>query len=153
MPEAALLVDLDAIAANYARLRAEAGGCRVAGVVKADAYGLGAERVAGRLWAAGCEEFFVARLAEGVALRRHVPEGADLRARRAGAWRGRGFRRSLPGAGAEHAGRDRALGRCRAPPRGGLCRRPCTSIRACAGWGSPWPRRPNSTRIGCVPSM
>jgi alanine racemase len=74
MPEAALLIDLDAIAANYARLRAEAGGCRVAAVVKADAYGLGAERVAARLWAAGCADFFVARLAEGLALRRHLPK-------------------------------------------------------------------------------
>ncbi len=74
MPEVALFIDLDAIAENYGRLRAAAGARRVAAVVKADAYGLGAERVARRLRAAGCEDFFVARLAEGLALRRHLPK-------------------------------------------------------------------------------
>ncbi len=43
-------------------------------MVKADAYGLGAGRVAARLLAAGCEDFFVARLAEGLALRRCLPQ-------------------------------------------------------------------------------
>src|SRR5690606_3310298 len=45
----------------------------VAAVVKADAYGLGAQEVAPALAAAGCDSFFVARLEEGVALRRLVP--------------------------------------------------------------------------------
>jgi alanine racemase len=44
-------------------------GGAVAGVVKADAYGLGAARVGPALRDAGCRHFFVAHLAEGVALR------------------------------------------------------------------------------------
>jgi alanine racemase len=42
-------------------------------VVKADAYGLGAVRVAQALAAACCDNFFVARLEEGIALRAVVP--------------------------------------------------------------------------------
>jgi alanine racemase len=42
---------------------------RCAAVVKADAYGLGAARVAPVLAAEGCDTFFVAHLAEGIALR------------------------------------------------------------------------------------
>jgi alanine racemase len=41
----------------------------VAGVVKADSYGLGAEPVARALANGGCDTFFVARLEEGIALR------------------------------------------------------------------------------------
>lgn len=74
MPEAALIIDLDAIARNYATIRAVAGDRPVAAVVKANAYGLGADRVAPRLRAAGCEQFFVAKLVEGVALRRHLQD-------------------------------------------------------------------------------
>ncbi len=73
MAEAELIVDLDAIAWNHARLRVEAGGRPVAAVVKADAYGLGAERVAARLHEEGCGHFFVARLGEALALRAHLP--------------------------------------------------------------------------------
>lgn len=71
-----LTVDLDALAANYATLKREAGGAEVAPVVKADAYGLGAEAVSARLWAEGARRFFVARLAEGERLRRQL---GDLR--------------------------------------------------------------------------
>ena len=38
-------------------------------MLKADGYGLGAGPVARRLWAEGARSFFVARLAEGEALR------------------------------------------------------------------------------------
>jgi alanine racemase len=70
MPAAArLTIDLDALARNYAVLRAEAAGAEVAPVLKSDAYGLGAGPVARRLWAEGARSFFVARLAEGEALR------------------------------------------------------------------------------------
>jgi alanine racemase len=47
----------------------------VAGVVKADAYGLGAARVGPALRDAGCRHFFVAQLAEGVALREAIGPG------------------------------------------------------------------------------
>jgi alanine racemase len=70
---ARLTVRLQAIAANYRTYRRLAGPTAVAAVVKADAYGLGASRVAPALGEAGCDSFFVARLEEGVALRRHLP--------------------------------------------------------------------------------
>ncbi|WP_373318281.1 alanine racemase [Ameyamaea chiangmaiensis] len=65
-----LSIDLDAIAANYRTLReAVAPGVRTAAAVKADCYGLGAARVVPVLEAAGCRNFFVATLEEGIALR------------------------------------------------------------------------------------
>jgi alanine racemase len=64
-----LSIDLDALAHNHAVLRREAGGVEVAPVLKSDGYGLGAGPVARRLWAEGARSFFVARLAEGEALR------------------------------------------------------------------------------------
>lgn len=63
-------IDLDAVAHNAAVLRAHLPpDCRLMAVVKADAYGHGAPRVAGRLWAAGVRSFAVATLEEGAALR------------------------------------------------------------------------------------
>ena len=70
---ARLTVRLSAIAANYRTYRRMTGPTAVAAVVKADAYGLGADRVAPALAEAGCDSFFVARLEEGVALRKRVP--------------------------------------------------------------------------------
>ena len=66
---ARLTIDLDALARNHAVLSAEAAGAEVAPVLKSDGYGLGAGPVARRLWAEGARSFFVARLAEGEALR------------------------------------------------------------------------------------
>jgi len=71
-----LEVDLDAVAANYERLRAELGGVPCGACVKADAYGLGMEPVARTLWAAGCREFFVAYLDGGIRLRQILPDAA-----------------------------------------------------------------------------
>jgi alanine racemase len=71
---ARLTVRLSAITANYRTYRRMTGPAAVAAVVKADAYGLGAERVAPALAQAGCDTFFVARLEEGVALRKLVPQ-------------------------------------------------------------------------------
>jgi len=68
--DARLTIDLDALAANLAALRARAGDAELAPALKADGYGLGAAAVADRLWAEGLRSFYVARLAEGVALRR-----------------------------------------------------------------------------------
>lgn len=65
---ARLTVRLSAITANYRHYRAT--GTDAAAVVKADAYGLGADAVATTLAGAGCDTFCVARLEEGVALRR-----------------------------------------------------------------------------------
>lgn len=71
---ARLTVRLDAIVANYRLCQRLAGPAAVAGVVKADGYGTGADAVTGALAAAGCDSFFVARLDEGVRLRKVVPE-------------------------------------------------------------------------------
>ncbi len=71
---AILTIDLDAIVGNWRALGARLGGAECAAVVKADAYGLGAARVAPALAAAGCRTFFVATLDEGLALRDLLPE-------------------------------------------------------------------------------
>lgn len=71
---ARLTVRLGAVAANYRECARAAGPAAVAGVVKADAYGLGMVPVATTLVGAGCDSFFVGRLEEGIALRPAVPE-------------------------------------------------------------------------------
>jgi alanine racemase len=71
---ARLTVRLPAIVANYRTYRRMAGPTAVAAVVKADGYGLGAARIAPALAQAGCDSFFVARLEEGIALRKAVPQ-------------------------------------------------------------------------------
>ena len=70
---ARLTVRLGAIVANYRSYRRLTGPTAVAAVVKADAYGQGAAKVAPALAGAGCDSFFVARLEEGVALRALLP--------------------------------------------------------------------------------
>jgi alanine racemase len=70
---ARLAVRLGAIADNYHRFVERCPGTEVAGVVKADAYGLGAVPVAAGLAQIGCDTFFVARAEEGMALRRVLP--------------------------------------------------------------------------------
>jgi len=71
-----LTIDLDAIARNW-RMFAGLGRGQAAAVVKADAYGLGAAKVAPYLWQAGARRFFVAHLAEGESLRQILPD-ADI---------------------------------------------------------------------------
>lgn len=65
-------VDLDAIQANVRALRAWIGPrVRLFAVVKAHAYGLGAAAVADTVLAAGADGLAVARVREGIRLRRH----------------------------------------------------------------------------------
>jgi alanine racemase len=79
MPAATLTIDLDAIAANWRALdRLSAPGVQTGAVVKADAYGLGAARVAQALAAAGARRFFVATVAEGAALRASLGPGPQI---------------------------------------------------------------------------
>jgi alanine racemase len=66
---AIVTIDLAAIRENYRRLRARLGRVKCAGVVKADAYGLGAAQVAPALVEEGCDTFFVAQVSEGISLR------------------------------------------------------------------------------------
>src|SRR3954447_869041 len=59
-----LTVDLDAIVANWRKLEKTAVPAECAGVVKANAYGCGADQVARALANAGCKTFFAAPLDE-----------------------------------------------------------------------------------------
>lgn len=71
---ALLTVDLAGIKANWRWLSAVAKGAECAGVVKADAYGMGIEPVVAALWDAGCRTFFVATLVEGARLKAVLPD-------------------------------------------------------------------------------
>ncbi|MBP1872057.1 alanine racemase [Ensifer adhaerens] len=73
-----LTVDLAALARNYEKLATAAAPARTAAVVKADAYGLGAEQVAMKLYAHGCRHFFVAQFGEALRLRPCLPLDADI---------------------------------------------------------------------------
>ena len=75
---AVLTVDLGAVVDNWRRLAAEVQPAACAAVVKADAYGLGAASVASSLARAGCRQFFVAHLAEGITLRRTLGSGVEI---------------------------------------------------------------------------
>ena len=66
---ARVLVDLAALAGNY-RAIGSATAAEVAGVVKADCYGLGVSDIARALYEAGCRTFFTAFGHEAVELRR-----------------------------------------------------------------------------------
>lgn len=67
-----LTVDLGAVRDNYRLLaRMTTGTC--AAVLKANAYGLGMEKVAPALVLEGCRVFFIAHLGEGIRLRELVP--------------------------------------------------------------------------------
>jgi alanine racemase len=72
-----LTVDLDAIVANWRKLEKTAVPAECAAVIKADAYGCGAERVARALAGAGCKTFFVATLDEARLARAALPS-ADI---------------------------------------------------------------------------
>ena len=77
MTSATLSIDLDAIAANWRALDAMTA-CETGAVVKADAYGLGADRVARRLAREGARRFFVALAEEGATLRAALGPGPEI---------------------------------------------------------------------------
>lgn len=66
---AVLTINLEALRANWATINRNSGAAECAGVIKADAYGLGLEEIATALRNEGCKTFFVATLAEGRRLR------------------------------------------------------------------------------------
>ncbi|MGR3466891.1 MAG: alanine racemase [Shimia sp.] len=79
MAAGTLTIDLGAIVANWRALDAlSVTTVETAACVKADAYGLGAARVAPALAEAGCQTFFVAIAEEGVALRRVLGPGPEI---------------------------------------------------------------------------
>jgi alanine racemase len=71
-----LTIDLGAIQRNYRKLQGLVAPAECAGVVKADAYGLGVRQVVPALVAAGCRTFFVATLGEATAFREIEPDAA-----------------------------------------------------------------------------
>ncbi|QGP80428.1 alanine racemase [Sphingobium sp. CAP-1] len=75
---ATLRIDLGALVANYQMIARQVAPAAVAGVVKADAYGLGAVAVATALADAGCRHFFVAHLCEAAVLMPHLSQHAAL---------------------------------------------------------------------------
>lgn len=77
MATGTLHIDLDALAANWAALDAKTA-VETAAVVKADGYGLSAEKVAPRLARAGVRRFFVATAEEGASLRRALGPGPEI---------------------------------------------------------------------------
>ena len=81
LPESApgrLTIDLGALADNWRSLANRAAPGRCAAVVKANAYGIGLDKAAPALWAAGARVFFVAHLGEGFAARRLLPDEAEI---------------------------------------------------------------------------
>ncbi|MBS0253386.1 MAG: alanine racemase [Proteobacteria bacterium] len=72
-----ITVDLGRIAANWRALADKVAPGRCAAVVKADAYGLGAERIIAALARAGCTAFFIATPSEAETARRIAPD-ADI---------------------------------------------------------------------------
>lgn len=73
---AVLTIKLDALRRNWARLNAASGQAECAGVVKADAYGLGLEQIASALHEEGCRTFFAATLLEARIVRSVDPAAA-----------------------------------------------------------------------------
>ena len=71
-----ITVDLAQIVANWRALSIKVAPARCAAVVKADAYGLGAERVIGALAKAGCTTFFIATPGEAELARRLAPDAS-----------------------------------------------------------------------------
>jgi alanine racemase len=92
---AVLTVNLSALRANWARLNEVSGRAECAGVIKADAYGLGLAPIARALTNEGCKTFFVATVDEGRAAR-EVQPGAMVYV----------LDGLLPGAEAHYAGFD-----------------------------------------------
>ncbi len=73
-----LTIDLAALRHNYRTIAARVAPARASAVVKADAYGLGADKAAPAFHAAGCRDFFVAHLGEAIALKPSLPADATL---------------------------------------------------------------------------
>jgi len=72
-------IDLNALALNIADIRSKIpDGCDIMAIVKANAYGHGADKVADRLVSEGIDSFAVATVVEGVQLRKRVPHGDVL---------------------------------------------------------------------------
>lgn len=74
-----LTINLSAVEENWRRVNRQLHGqTRASAVIKANAYGLGADRIGPFLYALGCREFFVATLEEALATRCYLPSEAVI---------------------------------------------------------------------------
>lgn len=73
-------IDIGAVVDNWRMFSRRAAPGRAAAVVKADAYGLGAARIAPALARAGCTRFYVAWPREGAELRKAIGANAEIAA-------------------------------------------------------------------------
>lgn len=73
-----LEIDLSKICANYKILSSIADKSEVAAVVKANSYGLGANKISKALVEEGCKNFFVASVSEAINLRKSVGAVANI---------------------------------------------------------------------------
>ena len=70
---AVLTINLAALRGNWSALNKASGRAECAGVIKANAYGLGLRQITEALVAGGCKTFFVATLSEARTVREAVP--------------------------------------------------------------------------------
>lgn len=78
-PTGQLYVDLRSIAENWRYMRDQTHpNAQCGAVVKANAYGLGVERIAPKVYQAGCRHFFVANFKEGMQLQALVGRDAKI---------------------------------------------------------------------------
>lgn len=73
-----LTINLAALKHNYQVIAERIAPTRAAAVVKANAYGLGAAKVAPAFYEAGCRDFFTAHLSEAVDIKPYLPDDATL---------------------------------------------------------------------------
>ncbi|KEC54761.1 alanine racemase [Bartonella koehlerae] len=71
-------IDVRAIVANYVTLAQHVAPTECSAVVKANAYGLGANKIAPALYQAGCRTFFVAQIEEALQLKTVLPENVMI---------------------------------------------------------------------------
>ncbi len=71
-------INLGALVANYKSLAQRVAPAECSAVVKANAYGLGADKIAPALYQAGCRTFFVAHIEEALQLKAILPSDATL---------------------------------------------------------------------------
>ncbi len=77
MPSTCLTINLDHLVENWRVFDQKCQDLKsdvlLGAVIKANAYGMGAQKVARRLWQEGCRTFFVAHACEGVMIRKVIP--------------------------------------------------------------------------------
>ncbi|WP_375626776.1 alanine racemase [Bartonella sp. MU37NMGALS] len=71
-------IDVSAIVSNYITLAKRVAPTQCSAVVKANAYGLGAHKIAPALYQAGCRTFFVAQIIEALQLKSILPSNVTI---------------------------------------------------------------------------